>query len=150
MLKFIDISCFKLSDVVFMMLINVKMPTIVGILTFMSMITEFSMRKFYTLGARFQLHAQKWDQPLIKIQCWQGNFRSTKTLSFCYFGRKSPTKKIAAHIFRFCLCFEKSNTAWYFLCWQKIHMKCPDKFPMKIRKMPQKWFADAINLCCKI
>ena len=29
---------FKLSDVVFIMLINVKMPTIVGILTFMSMI----------------------------------------------------------------------------------------------------------------
>ena len=28
----------KLSDVVFIMLINVKMPTIVGILTFMSMI----------------------------------------------------------------------------------------------------------------
>ena len=29
---------FKLSDVVYIMLINVKMPTIVGILTFMSMI----------------------------------------------------------------------------------------------------------------
>ena len=29
---------FKLSDVVFIKLINVKMPTIVGILTFMSMI----------------------------------------------------------------------------------------------------------------
>ena len=29
---------FKLSDVVFSKLINVKMPTIVGILTFMSMI----------------------------------------------------------------------------------------------------------------
>ena len=29
---------FKFSDVVFIMLINVKMPTIVGILTFMSMI----------------------------------------------------------------------------------------------------------------
>ena len=29
---------FKLSDDVFIMLINVKMPTIVGILTFMSMI----------------------------------------------------------------------------------------------------------------
>ena len=29
---------FKLSDVVFIMLINVKMPTNVGILTFMSMI----------------------------------------------------------------------------------------------------------------
>ena len=29
---------FKRSDVVFIILINVKMPTIVGILTFMSMI----------------------------------------------------------------------------------------------------------------
>ena len=29
---------FKLSDIVFIMLINVKMPTIVGILTFMTMI----------------------------------------------------------------------------------------------------------------
>ena len=40
---------FKLSDVVFIMLINVKMPTIVGILTFMSSIfsclAELSMNK---------------------------------------------------------------------------------------------------------
>ena len=33
-----EVSCFSLSDVVFILLINVKMPTIVGILTFMSMI----------------------------------------------------------------------------------------------------------------
>ena len=34
-----EVSCFKsLGDVVFIMLINVKMPTIVGILTFMSRI----------------------------------------------------------------------------------------------------------------
>ena len=32
------ILAFKLSDVVFIMLINVKMPTIIGILTFMSVI----------------------------------------------------------------------------------------------------------------
>ena len=42
MLKNKDFSknnlAFKLSDVVFIMLINVKMSTIVGILTFMSMI----------------------------------------------------------------------------------------------------------------
>ena len=39
MLKNKDLFCFKPSDVVFIMLINVKMPTtIVGILTFMSMI----------------------------------------------------------------------------------------------------------------
>ena len=33
-----EVSCFKLPDVVFIMLINVKMSTIVGILTFMSSI----------------------------------------------------------------------------------------------------------------
>ena len=38
MLKNKYFLAFKLSDVVFIMLINVKMPTIVGILTFMSMI----------------------------------------------------------------------------------------------------------------
>ena len=32
-----DFAAFKLSDVVFTMLINVKMPTTIGILTFMSM-----------------------------------------------------------------------------------------------------------------
>ena len=44
-----DFSCFQLSDGVFIMLINVKMPTIVNILTFMSMIkfrsAELSMKK---------------------------------------------------------------------------------------------------------
>ena len=33
-----EVSCCSLSDVVFFMLINVKMPTIVGILIFMSRI----------------------------------------------------------------------------------------------------------------
>ena len=33
-----DFLAFKLSDVLFIMLINIKMPTVVGILTFMSMI----------------------------------------------------------------------------------------------------------------
>ena len=47
MKKFLVLS---LLDVVFIMLINVKMPTIVGIFTFMSRInflcsTEFSMEK---------------------------------------------------------------------------------------------------------
>ena len=37
MLK-IKISCFKVSDVVFILLINVKIPKSVGILSFMSMI----------------------------------------------------------------------------------------------------------------
>ena len=41
MMKYLALS---LLDVVFIMLINVKMPTIVGILTFMSRI------KFYNLG----------------------------------------------------------------------------------------------------
>ena len=38
MSKYIDSSCFQLSDVVFIMLINVEMPTTVCIFTFMSMI----------------------------------------------------------------------------------------------------------------
>ena len=33
---YVEVSCFSLSDVVFIMLINVKVPTIVAILTFMS------------------------------------------------------------------------------------------------------------------
>ena len=40
-----DVSCSKVSDIVFIMLINVKMPTIVGILTFMSRINFVLMRK---------------------------------------------------------------------------------------------------------
>ena len=38
LLKIKNFLAFKLSDAVFIMLINVKMPTIVGILTFISMI----------------------------------------------------------------------------------------------------------------
>ena len=38
---------FKFPDVVFIMLIDVKMPTIVGILTFM---VELSMQKFIICG----------------------------------------------------------------------------------------------------
>ena len=38
MLKILSLPAFNLFDVVFIMLINVKMPTIVGILNFMSMI----------------------------------------------------------------------------------------------------------------
>ena len=41
--KIYNILAFKLSDVVFIMLINVKMPKIVGILTFMSMINLCSV-----------------------------------------------------------------------------------------------------------
>ena len=44
-----EVIALSLSDVVFIMLINVKMPTIVGILTFMSMINfcsaELSIKK---------------------------------------------------------------------------------------------------------
>ena len=48
---------FKLSDVVFIVLINVKMPTIVGILIFMSIINFMITgveheQKFYNLWAR--------------------------------------------------------------------------------------------------
>ena len=38
MLKMKNFLAFKLSGIVFIMVINVKMPTIVGILTFMNMI----------------------------------------------------------------------------------------------------------------
>ena len=38
MLKNKTVLALRCSDVVFIMLINIKMPTIVGILTFMSMI----------------------------------------------------------------------------------------------------------------
>ena len=44
----------NLSDVVFIMLINVKMPTIVGILKFMYS-AELSMNKVYNLGTRSKL-----------------------------------------------------------------------------------------------
>ena len=40
--KIVTILDFKLSDVVFIMLITVKMPTFVGILTFISMIDSCS------------------------------------------------------------------------------------------------------------
>ena len=43
MLKNMTFLAFKLSDVVFIMLINVNMPTIVGILTFMSRIISCSV-----------------------------------------------------------------------------------------------------------
>ena len=43
MLKMKTFLAFKLSDVVFSMLINVKMPTLVGILTFMNMIISCSV-----------------------------------------------------------------------------------------------------------
>ena len=48
-----DLVSLSLSDVVFIALINVKMPTIVGILTFMSrinfMISLVEHEKFYNL-----------------------------------------------------------------------------------------------------
>ena len=49
----------SLSDIVFNMLINVKMPTFVGILTFMSRImscsSEFSMNKSFTTSGPGEL-----------------------------------------------------------------------------------------------
>ena len=51
LLKINPYLAFKHSDVVFIMLINIKMPTIVGILTFISMknfmpSVELSIKKF--------------------------------------------------------------------------------------------------------
>ena len=48
--KFLALS---LSDVVFIMLINGKMTTIVGIFTFMSKINFVLRKKFYNLGVWF-------------------------------------------------------------------------------------------------
>ena len=49
-----EVSYFKSLRCYINMLINVKMPTLVGILTFVSMIilcsVELSIRKFYNLG----------------------------------------------------------------------------------------------------
>ena len=49
MKKFFALS---LSDVVFIMLINVKMPIIVGILSFMSRIAELSMKQVLYPGGQ--------------------------------------------------------------------------------------------------
>ena len=49
MLKMKTFLAFKLSDVLFGMLINVKMPTLVGILTFMNMIISCSVENVKVL-----------------------------------------------------------------------------------------------------
>ena len=49
----------KLSEVAFIMLINVNMPAIVGMLTFISMINSINLnmkKKFNNLGAWFELN----------------------------------------------------------------------------------------------
>ena len=51
------LSCFIHLDGVFILLINVKMPTIVGVLTFVSRINfmhscELSMKIFYNIGGQ--------------------------------------------------------------------------------------------------
>ena len=59
LLKNKDFLAFKLSDVLFILLIIVKMPTMVGILTFMSMInfmlSSVEHTKFYNPRARFNI-----------------------------------------------------------------------------------------------
>ena len=59
----------KLSDAVFILLINVKMPTIVGILTFMSRMNfmlqlSWEWKQFYTLGTVLQVTG--W----APVVCW--------------------------------------------------------------------------------
>ena len=70
-MQFIFFSCLKHSDVVFILLINVKMPTIVGILTFMSMINflpvELSMKKFCVLGCNVGYQSMKVDGKQMKL-----------------------------------------------------------------------------------
>ena len=58
------IFALSLSDVVFIMLINVKVPTTVSILTFISRINFVLIpvehgKKFYNLGARMPTHQSK-------------------------------------------------------------------------------------------
>ena len=64
MLKNKDYLAFKLSNVVFIMLINVTMPTIVGIITFISMINFMLLNsawiKFYNLGSSSAISLVKW------------------------------------------------------------------------------------------
>ena len=50
-----EVSCLSCSDVVFIMLINVKMPTIVGILTFMSRIKGLGSRRG-EFGPAIEMH----------------------------------------------------------------------------------------------
>ena len=66
MKKYLALS---LSDVVFIMLMNVKMPTIVvGILIFMSRVNfMLSSKKFYNLGARSHL-GNIWEKENINPQ----------------------------------------------------------------------------------
>ena len=77
------------SDAVFIMLINVKMPTIVGILTFTSRINlvlswvEFE-KKFYNLGAR----GRRFDLRLLQSVGWD-----FKPCSRLYHIRKSVRTK---------------------------------------------------------
>ena len=65
MLKVKTLLAFKLSDLVFIKLINVKMSTIVGILTFMSLINfmlswvEYE-KKFYNLGSWSLVHCVRF------------------------------------------------------------------------------------------
>ena len=43
------LRCFKLSDVLFIMLIKIKMPTTVGTLTFMSIIIFYAISNFINI-----------------------------------------------------------------------------------------------------
>ena len=63
-----EVSCLSLSDIVFIMLLNIKMPTLVGILTFMSRINFVLSR----LIKRF-LWAHKQMFPAEKKHCKTGN-----------------------------------------------------------------------------
>ena len=67
---------FKLSAVAFIMLINVKMPTIVGILTFMSRInfvlSSVEHEFFYNLRARLEI-SELCDTILLCIY-WNVNY----------------------------------------------------------------------------
>ena len=66
MLKNEDFLAFKLSDIVFIMQINVKMPTIVGILTLMSMVNFM----FSGVGVEHEKRFITWGPGGILLNCY--------------------------------------------------------------------------------
>ena len=106
-----NFSCLKHSDTVFILLINVKMPTIVGILKFMSMINfmlSWLWKKFYNLWAWIQtatfVIANFFECKIVNIflsitlnmcfRCpeepsyWDGSFEYLQNTCMFWFGNK--------------------------------------------------------------
>ena len=78
---------FKLSDDVFILLINVKMPTIVGILTSMSRINFilscWAWKKFYNLRARESKYKVLTQASVIKDRLSNFQWNEKETFTTC-------------------------------------------------------------------